>query len=35
MHLIRWHRGDMCMFLFISCARHTKSYPGVSVLKIP
>ena len=22
---IRWHRGDICMFLFISCAQHTKS----------
>jgi len=20
---LRWHRGGMCMFLFISCARHT------------
>ena len=28
---LRWHRGDLCMFLFISCARHTKLCSRVSM----
>jgi len=27
---LRWHNGDMRIFLFILCARHIKSCAGVT-----